>query len=421
MKSRFPKAFAAAALLAVLLAGCSGTKETKAQNDAQLAGQIQARLNSDPVLSANQRSSVGVRVQNGVATLSGWVTTDSELTAALNAAQGVEGVKQVVSRLQVGQEFAQMPAAAPAYDQAPEQAERLYTKQEALNMAAASQRATARKPAPSRPAVTYKRASYETQNNAPATPAVSTSGPSTAANMTPYPANGMASSSNEYPASTREVAAPVPAPIQRVSIPAGTEVPVRLIDSLSSETTNPDQIWRGTVNGDVYVDDQVVIPSGAEVEGRVVAVNKSTHYTGAAQLTLALNKVTFGGKSYSVSSDQWTRKGAARGGNTAKKVGTGAAVGAVLGGIVGGGTGAAIGAAAGAGAGAGANTVTKGEKVELDSESLILFHLASSVTVTPSATHERGYGNRYTEQQRRYVPPPASEEPSDRPVLKRRG
>ncbi|MEO6120037.1 MAG: hypothetical protein ABIP12_05045, partial [Terriglobales bacterium] len=130
--------------------------------------------------------------------------------------------------------------------------------------------------------------------------------------------------------------------------------------------------------------------------------------------------VTIGGKTYTVASDQWTRKGAARGGNTAKKVGAGAAVGAVLGGIFGGGKGAAIGAAAGAGAGAGANTITKGEKVELDSESLIMFRLASSVSVVPSSARERSYQAPVRE----YVAPAApaaSDDDAYRPVLKRRG
>lgn len=388
---------------ALVIVGCS--KETKpvaaneaAVQDASLAGAIQARLNSDPVLASSQRSSVGVRVQSGVATLTGWVVNDAELNAALNAAQGVEGVRQVVSRLQVGQEFAAMPGAAPAFAEAPEQAEPRYTQE----------RRVTRKPSATR---TVSKPIYR-----PAVQATTVAQDAAPANVAPAPAQTQQVLYNPPAVAL----APEPKAPERIEIPAGTEVPVRLIDSLSSETSNHDQLWRGTVNGDIVVDDRVVIPSGSSVEGRIVEVKKSTHYTGAAQLTLALNRVTFGGKSYAVSSDQWTRKGAARGGNTAKKVGTGAAVGAVLGGIFGGGKGAAIGAAAGAGAGAGANTITKGEKVELDSESLIIFRLASGVSVVPSAERERGWSS----SPNRYVPPARdydSDSVSDRPVLKRRG
>jgi hypothetical protein len=322
----------------------------------------------------------------------------------------VEGVRQVVSRLQVGQEFAAMPGAAPAFANALEDVQPQY------------QPRVTRKPTPARAPV-----------RSTVTPAVATN----TGGFNPYNNGGQAaqtSPTSAYSAPITPVAAtatpvtqdvvyrePVAREPQRINIPAGTEISVRLIDSLSSETSNPDQRWRGTVNGDIVVDDRTVIPSGSEVQGRIVDVKKSTHYTGAAQLTLEMSRVTFGGKSYTVASDQWTRKGAARGGNTAKKVGSGAAIGAVLGGIFGGGKGAAIGAAAGAGAGAGANTVTKGEKVELDSESLIMFRLASSVSVVPSAERERSY----TEPARQYVPPAVTPEPSDdgtyRPVLKRRG
>src|SRR5258706_15581692 len=94
---------ASALAVSVFVTGCSssGKQEAKAgdalKQDAQLAGDIQTRINSDPLLASNTHNSIGVNVRSGVATLSGWVSNDNELTAALNAAQGVDGVKQVVS------------------------------------------------------------------------------------------------------------------------------------------------------------------------------------------------------------------------------------------------------------------------------------------------------------------------------------
>lgn len=427
-RSKFYSLLSTSALAtSLVLSGCSSSGKQEAKTsasqtaDAQLAGEIQARISGDPTLSANQHNSIGVNVRGGVVTLTGWVTNDNELTAALNAAQGVEGVKQVVSRLQVGQEFAAMPGAAAAAAEAPEQAEPRYASV-----------ASSRKPTPARavakPVVKKSSPTYATNGGVSGNGAYS---PSSAVNTQPYSAAGESStmgsnssgSVTPYSQSNPQAVQAMPAverEPQRINIPAGTEIPVRLIDALSSETSNPDQIWRGTVNGDIVVDDRVVIPSGSEVEGRIVDVKKSTHYTGAAQLTLQLSKIQMGGKSYTVASDQWTRKAAARGTNTAKKVGTGAAVGAVLGGIFGGGKGAAIGAAAGGGAGAGANTVTKGEKVELDSESLIMFRLASSVNVVPVAARER-YRSEASSDPAPYVPQKSSTSDDPyRPVLKRR-
>jgi len=161
------------------------------------------------------------------------------------------------------------------------------------------------------------------------------------------------------------------------------------VEGLSSETNHETDTWHGTLNNDVMVDDQTVIPAGAEVQGRVMEAHAATHYSGGSTLVLGLERVSFNGKTYQIATDTWQRKGDTRGKNTAEKVGGGAAVGAILGGIFGGGKGAAIGATAGAGAGAGANTITKGQKVELRPETLVSFRLQNPISVMPSATNER--------------------------------
>jgi hypothetical protein len=82
--------------------------------------------------------------------------------------------------------------------------------------------------------------------------------------------------------------------------------------------------------------------------------------------------------------DAYDKQGAGRGKNTALKTGGGAAVGAILGGLLGGGKGAAIGAASGGGLGAGVNGVTKGQQVQIPTETLVTFHLQSPISVTTS-------------------------------------
>jgi hypothetical protein len=137
------------------------------------------------------------------------------------------------------------------------------------------------------------------------------------------------------------------------------------------------------------VDDQTVIPAGAEVEGRVVEAHSATHYTGGASLVLGVDRLTYNGKTYQIATDNWQRKADTRGKNTVEKTAGGAAVGAILGGIFGGGKGAAIGSVAGAGAGAGANTITKGQKVELRPETLVSFKLQNPISVMPAASTGR--------------------------------
>jgi hypothetical protein len=182
--------------------------------------------------------------------------------------------------------------------------------------------------------------------------------------------------------------APPPAPVT-VTIPAGTKVSVRLTDPLSSETAKVGDTFRGTLDQAIMQEDKVVIPRDADVQGRVLAVKPSTHFTGNSELTVEINTLDVNGKSYQIATDQWDRKGTGRGKRTAATVGGGAALGAIIGAVAGGGKGAAIGAGAGAAAGTGVQGVTKGQKIELPSETVLDFQLAQPVTVTPAATRNR--------------------------------
>jgi hypothetical protein len=112
-----------------------------------------------------------------------------------------------------------------------------------------------------------------------------------------------------------------------------------------------------------------------------VAVQEAAHYKGSSLLTVELTSINRRGQRLTVNTDPYSVQGKGRGTNTAEKVGGGAAVGAILGGIFGGGKGAAIGAAAGGGVGAGANTVTRGEQVQINSESLIRFNLTNTLVL----------------------------------------
>jgi len=137
------------------------------------------------------------------------------------------------------------------------------------------------------------------------------------------------------------------------------------------------------------IDDEVVVPQDADVQGRVVDVKSAGRYAGASDLTLELTSLSFNGKTYNLSTNQWTRSAQGRGKSTAGKIGGGAALGAIIGGLAGGGKGAAIGATVGAGAGTGVATVGKGQQIKLSSEALLSFSLQAPLTVTASSGRNR--------------------------------
>jgi hypothetical protein len=180
--------------------------------------------------------------------------------------------------------------------------------------------------------------------------------------------------------------------VHTITLPAGTAIPVRITQTLDSATTQTGDKFTGAIASDIIVDGMVVLPQGTPVTGHVDAAQDAKHYKGSALITISLTGITHKGDHIEVATDSYTKQGEGRGKNTAEKVGGGAAVGAILGGILGGGRGAAIGAAAGGGVGAGANTVTKGQQVQIESETVVRFRLSDAIIVhvTTGTGQDRG-------------------------------
>ena len=182
---------------------------------------------------------------------------------------------------------------------------------------------------------------------------------------------------------------PPPPPPQKVTIPSGTTLAVRLVDTIDSETATAGQTFHATLDSPLSVDGDVVVPSGYDVEGHVVDVQSAGKFAGKSLLKLQLDRISVGSKYYNIQTDQYSREGSSRGKNTAAKVGAGAAIGAIIGGIAGGGKGAAIGAASGGGIGGGVQAATKGQQIKLPSETVLNFTLQASLNVLPTTKGPR--------------------------------
>src|SRR5208337_2758462 len=137
--------------------------------------------------------------------------------------------------------------------------------------------------------------------------------------------------------------APPPRPPANITIPDGTVLSIRMLDTLNSETANPGDAFRATLNSSIEVDGKVVIPADADINGRVIDAHAAGKFKGAGLLTIELVKVSFNGRSYPIYTDRWSKETSGRGKNTAEKVGGGAALGAIIGALAGGGKGAGVG------------------------------------------------------------------------------
>jgi hypothetical protein len=371
MKAKLSLYVTAITLLAILTVGvgCS-----KAPNDADLASNIQTKLATDSGLQGKQ---LGVKAEGGTVTLTGTVDNDVQREAAARYAAAEPGVKQVINNLQVvaPAEAAQTAPPPPPVEEA--------------------------KPTPA----PKPRRHEPRMRSKPAPPSDNTPPAPVAAMAPPAPVAAVPSTP------------PPPPPPKKVTIPSGTTLAVRLVDTIDSETSQQGQTFRATLDSPLAVEGDTAIPAGYDVEGHVVSVQSAGKFAGQSLLVLQLDRISAGGKYYNIQTDQYSRKGSSRGKNTATKVGAGAGIGAIIGAIAGGGKGAAIGAAAGGGLGGGVQAATKGQQIKLASETVLNFTLQAPLTVVE--TKGPNHGRRRLDASQ----PDPNQDPNqadpNRPVLNR--
>jgi BON domain len=358
MKARSPLFFRIAPLAAILAlaVACS-----KTPNDAQVTSGIQTRLGSD---SGLQNKQLTVQAANGTVTLSGTVDNDAQREAAAKYAASEPGVKTVINNLQVGTMAAANDVKpSPGSEAAAEPAQ-----------PAPAQLAPPR----SKPASTKK---HHRESAPPDQMAQQSAPPMQAA--APMPA------SDPQPAAAAPAPPPPPPEPQKVTIPSGTSLAVRLVDTIDSATAQTGDTFHATLDSPVAIDGDVVIPAHYDVEGHIVAAQSSGKFAGKALLELQLDRIKVGDRWYNVQTDHFAQQTGSRGKNTAEKVGGGAIAGAILGGIFGGGKGAAIGSVAGAGAGGGVQAASKKPDIKLSSERILTFALQGPVTIVPTTKPAR--------------------------------
>ncbi|HYL45927.1 MAG TPA: hypothetical protein VEU52_02775 [Candidatus Limnocylindrales bacterium] len=165
------------------------------------------------------------------------------------------------------------------------------------------------------------------------------------------------------------------APQKKVTVPAGTRVLIRMIDSIDTTKQKAGYRFTASLETNLQVDDVVVAPRGTTVYGKLTSASSAGRMKGSSELTLELTDIVINGTSYPLLTSDYSIRGKGEGSNTAKKVVGGAGLGALIGGIAGGGKGAGIGALAGAGAGTAIAATKKGEQLSIPSESLLEFRL----------------------------------------------
>ena len=195
--------------------------------------------------------------------------------------------------------------------------------------------------------------------------------PAAAAPVEPKPAATPSVPVEAPPAPTPEPPAPVvppeppPPQIVEVEVPPGTVLELELLTALDSGVNQPgDEIQARTLSP-LYVEGELVLDSGALVEGRVTEAKASGRVKGRAVLGFTFERLDTPTGRKKIRTSYVEQEAASGKKKDAAVIGGATGVGAIVGGIIGGKKGAAIGAGVGGAGGTGVVLGTKGEEVRL--------------------------------------------------------
>lgn len=173
-------------------------------------------------------------------------------------------------------------------------------------------------------------------------------------------------------AATAQTAAAAPAPSASVTVPSGTTLLVRMMDSVSSKNA-PGANFTTKLEYDLVVSGVLALPAGTVIYGKVAAASEAGRALGRSTLDLRLAQVVVGGRPVPIASGGYQRASEAAIKQTARGAAAGATIGAIAGDA---GLGAAIGATAGA--------LRKGQTITIPPGTLLEFELSQPIAVGPT-------------------------------------
>jgi hypothetical protein len=173
-----------------------------------------------------------------------------------------------------------------------------------------------------------------------------------------------------------------PAP-EKYTLPAETEIPVRLIDAVSTETNKAGDTFLASLAQPLTVNGVTLFPKDTSVQGKIMSLEEPGRVSGVASISLQLTEIQpKNGNLIPLQTQPFSETAKSQKKKDAAIIGAGAGIGTAIGAIAGGKKGAVIGAMAGGGGGTGYVLATKGKQLKYPSETLMTFKLAEPLTVT---------------------------------------
>src|SRR5215831_2668605 len=93
-----------------------------------------------------------------------------------------------------------------------------------------------------------------------------------------------------------------------ITLPEGFTIPVRITDEINSKHAHTGEMYSGSVDPSVLVNEVVVIPRGTEAHIRMNHLKKGGHVHGNAKVSLELVSLIINGRRLEVESNELTKK-----------------------------------------------------------------------------------------------------------------
>jgi hypothetical protein len=187
--------------------------------------------------------------------------------------------------------------------------------------------------------------------------------------------NGRTSSTGAYDRTTRDDRIGANQG-RRLEIPSGSEIDVRLLTALTSDTAQVEDRVEATTLIDLYRGNDLLVPAGSTLTGWVTSVDRASRTDRKGSLTVEFNRLMVNNRSYDVRAyvTQALESEGLKG--EVGRIGAGSAVGAIIGGILGGVKGAIAGILIGGG---GVIAATEGKDVHLPEGTVLRVRFDSPV------------------------------------------
>lgn len=192
---------------------------------------------------------------------------------------------------------------------------------------------------------------------------------------------------------------------RQITIPAGTQVPIRLENAISTKTSRPGEAVYAKTTFPVAINDQIVIPAGTYVQGKIVDIKPAGRLKGRAQVLLHFTTMIYpsgytvmlpgsienapGVDKARVKDKEGTIQADSNKGKTAATIAGPAANGAVIGAVTRGGEGALIGAGIGGAIGTTIAALSHGNEVTFHPGTTLEVIIQRDVAVDTSRIRQR--------------------------------